>query len=163
MTDSSGDKKPKLVDVGLGLAILLVLVALVIGASFLGNPYHAIAEVGLYALFVAVVAVRLRSCLRLAKDSVYSAKLKKVAVYLVFAVFMAIEQLVSIIGTEDSSYSRLCASLGAYLALCYLLEVVESLLKQAVAKPPTGHAPGSLTEAAGSSAPNPSLQQKGPA
>ena len=97
MADSSGDKKPNTVHMALGSAILLVLVALVIGQSYLSNPYYAIAEVVAYGAMVALVAVRLRSCLRLARDSEYSKKLKAVAFWLVLAVFAVILQFQSAI------------------------------------------------------------------
>jgi hypothetical protein len=158
VTDSTGDKKPKLVHMGRGLAILLILVAVVVGVPFLGNPYYAIAEVATYALFVAVVAVRLRSCLRLAKDSEYSAKLKAVAFWLFLAVFTVFARLGSIIGNESRDYVRLATSGVAYLALYCSLEVVEDLLKKAAAKSQPGLAP----ESAGGSAPNPTLQRTGP-
>src|SRR5262249_60442555 len=101
---TSDGEKLNLVHFGLALAILLVLIAAVIGISFLGNPYYAIAEVLLYALLVTIVALRLRNCLRLAKDTVYEGKLKLVVFALVLAVFSVVARLGGILGRENRAH-----------------------------------------------------------
>jgi hypothetical protein len=111
-----------------------LLIALVIGMSYLSDPYCAIAAVANYAAFVAVVAVRLRACLRHARDSEYSATLKAVAFWLVLAVFSVIARLGTIIGAQNRDYIELATSGAAYMALYCSLGVVERLLKKAAAK-----------------------------
>jgi hypothetical protein len=143
VTDSSGDKKPTLIDVGLGLTILLVLVAVVVGVSSLGTPYKAIVDVASYVTFVALVAIRLRTCLRLAKDSEYSGKLKAVAFFLVLGMITVVVRLRDIFRTEDRDYVRLATSIAVLLALNFSLAIVEDLLNKAVAKSQPGNAPDS--------------------
>jgi heme/copper-type cytochrome/quinol oxidase subunit 4 len=163
VTDSSGDKKPKLVHVGLGLVILLALIAVVVSVSSIGTPYDVVLDIACYAMFVAAVTVQLWICLRLAKGSEYSATLKLVAFLVVLAVIPVVTRLGDILRTENRDYLRLATNGGTYFALFFSLRVVQSLLMKVAAKSQPGHAPGSPAETAGSSAPNPSLQQKGSA
>lgn len=151
---TSDGEKLNLVHFGLALAILLVLIAAVIGISFLGNPYYAIAEVLLYALLVTIVALRLRNCLRLAKDTVYEGKLKLVAFALVLAVFAVVARLGDIIGSENRDYIRLATGGAAYLALFFALGVVEDLLRKVVVKPQPADASVPSAAATGTSAPS---------
>ena len=145
-SSSSGGGQAKPGNVVLGLTILVVLIAVVIGISFLSNPYYAIAELVIYGGLVAVVAAQLRTCLRLAKGSEYSSKLHGVALWVVLAVFLVVARLGDVLRTENRDYIILATSGGAYLALLYSLKLVEQLLKRGV-----GHS-NSAGDAAGTSA-----------
>jgi hypothetical protein len=159
----SGSPQPKARDVVLGLAILVVLIAVVIGIDHLPQPYYAIGHVVIYAGLVAVIVGKLRTCLRLAKGSEYSSKLHGVVFWVVLGVFAVVAHLGDLFKTADRDYIRLATSLALYLALLYALELVELLLKRAIvgssSSPAMWVSSVNTTEAA--TAPNQPLQQTG--
>jgi hypothetical protein len=129
-SSGGGNSKPR--NVVFGLTILILVIAAVIGISFLSNPYYAIAELVIYGGLVGVVAAQLRTCLRLAKGSEYSSKLHVVAFWIVLAVFLVVARLGDVLGTENRDYIMLATSGGTYLALLFSLKLVEQLLKRGV-------------------------------
>jgi hypothetical protein len=150
---SSSDGQPKSRNVVLGLIILLILIAAVIGISFLSNPCYALAEVVSYAGLMAVVAAQLRTCLRLARGSEYSSKLHLVAFWVVVAVFLVVARLGDLMGTENRDYIRLATSGAAYLALLFSLKLAEQLLRWGAAG--ISSTPDAGTSAGATSPPKP--------
>jgi hypothetical protein len=139
--------------------LLLIVVAAVSAIPFLSNPYFAIAEVLIYAGLVAVVAAQLITCLRLARGSEYTTKLRVVGFWVGAAAFILVCHLDNLLRTEDRTYIQLATSGAAYLALIFALRLVEQLLR----REPAGirSTPDESTSAGAQGPPNQPLQATG--
>jgi len=157
----SASPQPKARDVVLGLAIIIVLIAAVIGSDYLPQPYCAIVPVVICAALVVGIASKLRTCLRLAKGSEYSSKVHRVVFWVVLAVFEVVPNLGNLFKTEDWDYIAFATPIAVYLALLYALELVEELLKRGTAG--SSSVPDAGTSPRAKSTPNQPLQQTGPA
>jgi hypothetical protein len=155
----SGSPQPKARDVVSGLAILVVLIAVVFGIDQLPQPYYAIGQLVIYASLVAAIVGKLRTCLRLAKGSEYSSKLHGVVFWVVLGVFAVVADLGDLFGTENRDYINLATNLALYFALLSALELLERLLKRAIVGNSSWTAIVNTTEAA--TAPIQPLQQTG--
>jgi len=127
---NSGSAQRKTGSVVIGLTILLGLIAAVVGLSCLPNPWYAVGEVAIYAVLVAVVAGKLRSCLRIAQGTEYSSALRGTVFWVVLGVFSVIAHLGDLFRTENRDYIRMATSGAVYLALLSSLNSVEQLLKR---------------------------------
>lgn len=132
-TSSNPSPKSGAIATGLTILILVALVAAVVGISFLPNPYYAIGEVLIYAGLVALVAGKLRACLRLAYGSEYSTTLYGIIFWVVLGVFSVVARLEDLFSTENREYIRMATSGALYLALLFSLQMIEQLLKRGAA------------------------------
>jgi hypothetical protein len=155
----SDSPQPKARDLVLGLAIFVVLIAVVIGFDQLPQPYYAIGQVVIYAGLVAGIVGKLRTCLRLTKGSEYSSKLHGLIFWVVMGVLPLVAHLGDLFKTRDWVYIRLATILALYFALLYTLDLVELLLKRAIVGSSSSPAIVNTTEAA--TAPDQPLQQTG--
>jgi hypothetical protein len=158
-TSNSPQSEPGPVAVTIAIVILVVVIAAVVWIYYLPPPYFAIGQVVIYASLVAVIAGKLRTCLRLAKGSEYSSKLHRVVFWLVLGVFAVVALLGNLFKTEDRDYITLATNVAVYLALLYALELVELLLKRAIPGTSSSAAAPNTTET--TTAPNQPLQPTG--
>jgi hypothetical protein len=119
--------------IGIVFCILVVVIAAGIGISYLPQPYYAIGQVVIYAGLLALIAVKLRTCLGLAKGSEYHSMVRLVVIWLVVGVFSVVAHLENLFRTENRDYITLATNVAVYLALLYALVLVELLLKRATA------------------------------
>lgn len=113
------------------LIVVVVLIAAVIGISFLPQPYYAIGQVVIYAGLVAAIAGKLRTCLRLSKGTDDYQKVNVVVVWVVLGVVSVVAHLADLFKTADRDYITLATNFAVYLALLYALELVSQLLERA--------------------------------
>ena len=119
----------------LGVVIILVILAVVVGASFLPKPYFAISQVVFYVSFLIVVASRLRTCNRLAKSSGLS--LMSVMIWFTLGVIGVLGNLANVIQSDNRNYITTATDMTMLLALFGALGIIETLLrKMAVDVPP---------------------------
>jgi uncharacterized membrane protein HdeD (DUF308 family) len=158
-SSNSPQPKPGPVAVMIGIVIVIMLIAAVVGISFLSQPYFAIGQVVIYAGLVAVIAGKLRTCLRLAQGSEYHQKVKVVVFWVVLGVFSVVVHLGDLFESENRDYITLATNVAVYLALLYALELVDLLLKRAIPGTRSSAPTPNTTEA--TTAPNQPFLQTG--
>jgi hypothetical protein len=121
-------KLPEAVRVTIMLVIFLAVIAGVIAASFLGNPWYAITQIVVYALIVSVVAVRLRECFRLARTPQQKSGLKLILLWLLLAVLGVVGHVGDVVQSDNQDYIRAALPLWIYFALLAALDLSKSLL-----------------------------------
>jgi hypothetical protein len=131
-----------------GAAVLILLVAAAVAFPFLGKPWQAAIQIGFYALVVAVVAVQLRDCLRLATSPAHASKLRVIGVLLALTVLTVVAHLADMLRSDDRDYLRVATDVGVYLALVAALELVKQLLREAPRPAPGERPAGTSAEAA---------------
>lgn len=109
---------------------LVLVVAVLIAATFLGNPYFAIGNVILYVGAVTLVAFKLWECMRLAKGTEYHKMFFGVIVWLALTVLGFVSHVDEAIRSDNKDYIRTATSVSIYLALLSALQLVEALLKK---------------------------------
>ena len=143
MIASPNAKKPTMGQTLLGLAILLLVGAVGVGVSVLGNPYYAIYEVALFITVVWLVAMRLKECFELARGSAHVQKLRLILFFLVGAVLTVLPHLGEVIQSSNHDYIPMVANSRIYFSLLFALDLVAALLKKAGAT--IREAPGTLS------------------
>jgi hypothetical protein len=129
---------------GVAIVILVILIAAVIGISFLPNPYYVIGQGLIIAGVVAVGAGKLRSCYRLTQTPERSAQLRylhQIALWGFIGVLSAAGLLVELSTTESRPNTTVLVVSAFCLALLGALQLVEDLLKRGASTnspPPSG-------------------------
>jgi hypothetical protein len=120
---------------GVGLLIVAILIAGVIGVSFLPHPYYAIVNVVMYAVMILLLVAKLRTCFALAKGSEYYPKLQSILFWLLMAVIPVASSSGNLFLTQDRDHISLVTGVAVYLALLFALQLVEALLRKATVTP----------------------------
>jgi hypothetical protein len=159
-TTSSAEAKTSFVFKVFTIVIFAVMIAAAIAVFLLPRPYDAIGHVVMYVVLAAGIAVKLRTCLRLAQGSEYLSKLHGLGWWIVAGVLAVLPHLRDLFRTQDRvDYIRLATNLFLYLALLSALELVESLLKRTTAGSGSS---GAASNATGTTTgPNQPFQQTG--
>jgi hypothetical protein len=131
---SPSQTKPKTWVILLGLGIFLFFLAVVIGASLLGNPYFAISQLALFCFIGFMTAYQLRRCFLAAKGTVYATTLVTVTLFFVLAILAGAQRLGDVFTSENHDYVRAATDPMIYVALNMALGLIETLLKNAGVK-----------------------------
>jgi hypothetical protein len=148
---------------GLAIVILVILIAAVIGISFLPNPYYVIGQGVIIAGVVAVGAGKLRSCYRLTQTPERSAHLRylhQIALWGFVGVLSAAGLLVELSTTETRPNTIVLVIIAFCLALLGALQLAEDLLKRGTS---TNSPAASGAGQGAKTPPNHPLQQTEPA
>ena len=120
----------------LGYGIILLVLAVVVGAKFLPKPYFAISQVVFYVAFLTAVGSRVRTCNRLAKSSGQS--LMSVVIWFTLGVIAVLGNLADVIQSDNRNYITIATDTAMLLALYCALGIMESLMRKLATDVPPG-------------------------
>lgn len=120
----------------LGYVIMFLVLAVVVGTSFLPKPYFAISQVVFYVLMVISVAFRLRTCNQFAKSSGLS--LMSVVIWFALGVIGVMGKIADVIQSDSRNYITMATDMTMLLALYCALGIMESLMRKLATSVPPG-------------------------